>query len=366
MKKNVRVVIDLGNSQTRVVMSGKDINGVNINEYFTLPNVYSVVSKDVDRTAYDGTDSVIFDVIAKDGSKQTLATGKIGNEYTTKIQPTGLGQKYLADTTRIGLSRVMVDVINRVAKLTNMQQIEVFDKVALEVFLMVPPMEVNKAQEELSELLKPSVTISESFPEEIKGDIEVVNVKILNEGLMGFVAASLDYDTLQPRQLAHDIRRSRCVVLDIGAGTTEVLVVDKNTLIETSRTTMRMGCINIINQIKQQFEAMQGFSVPMEDVEKAAITGYLKVGRTKYDVIDLVNQARKNVAGAMVTGLNSYLSSMLIPLATVEDIGFNNVDEVIDKLMSMMPDTIPSRTMVQIRIENKDKDQKQDYTRMVK
>ena len=53
-------------------------------------------------------------------------------------------------------------------------------------------------------------------------------------------------------------------------------------------------------------------------------------------------------------------------LATVEDIGFNNVDEVIDKLMSMMPDTIPSRTMVQIRIENKDKDQKQDYTRMVK
>ena len=53
-------------------------------------------------------------------------------------------------------------------------------------------------------------------------------------------------------------------------------------------------------------------------------------------------------------------------LATVEDIGFNSVDEVINKLMSMLPDDIPSRTMVQIRIENKDKDQKKDYTRMVK
>ena len=53
-------------------------------------------------------------------------------------------------------------------------------------------------------------------------------------------------------------------------------------------------------------------------------------------------------------------------IASLEDIGFNNVNEVIDKLMSMLPDTVPSRTMVQIRIENVDKNQKKDYTRMVK
>ena len=53
-------------------------------------------------------------------------------------------------------------------------------------------------------------------------------------------------------------------------------------------------------------------------------------------------------------------------VATIEDIGFNNVEEVIDKLMSLKPDTIPSRTMVQIRIENKDKGQSQDYSRMIK
>lgn len=52
-------------------------------------------------------------------------------------------------------------------------------------------------------------------------------------------------------------------------------------------------------------------------------------------------------------------------LASVEDIGFNNVEEVIANLMKDLPDTIPPRSMVQIRIENKDKGQKQDYTRMV-
>lgn len=51
---------------------------------------------------------------------------------------------------------------------------------------------------------------------------------------------------------------------------------------------------------------------------------------------------------------------------TIEDVGFNNIEEVIGCLMKQLPKTIPSRTLVQIRIENKDKKQTQDYTRMVK
>lgn len=53
-------------------------------------------------------------------------------------------------------------------------------------------------------------------------------------------------------------------------------------------------------------------------------------------------------------------------LASIEDIGFNNVEEVIAHLMKQLPDTIPPRSMVVIRIEIKDKEQKQDYTRMVR
>ena len=51
---------------------------------------------------------------------------------------------------------------------------------------------------------------------------------------------------------------------------------------------------------------------------------------------------------------------------TIEDVGFNNVEDVINVLMKKLPETIPSRSMVQIRIENKDKQQTKDYTRMVK
>lgn len=47
------------------------------------------------------------------------------------------------------------------------------------------------------------------------------------------------------------------------------------------------------------------------------------------------------------------------------DVGFNNVDEIIGKLMRELPSTIPSRAMVLIKIENVDKGQAQTYSRMV-
>ena len=52
-------------------------------------------------------------------------------------------------------------------------------------------------------------------------------------------------------------------------------------------------------------------------------------------------------------------------LGEVADVGFNNVDEIISALMKYLPDTIPSRSMVLIKIENMDKGQTQTYSRMV-
>ena len=44
-------------------------------------------------------------------------------------------------------------------------------------------------------------------------------------------------------------------------------------------------------------------------------------------------------------------------LAELTDVGFNNVDEVIDKLVEQLPDDIPHRSMVMFKIENQDKNQ---------
>lgn len=52
-------------------------------------------------------------------------------------------------------------------------------------------------------------------------------------------------------------------------------------------------------------------------------------------------------------------------LCEVQDIGFTNVDQIIKVLMDKIPDFIPDRALVHIRIENVDRDQVQEYSRMV-
>ena len=51
-------------------------------------------------------------------------------------------------------------------------------------------------------------------------------------------------------------------------------------------------------------------------------------------------------------------------LAELTDIGFNNVDEVIAKLVEQLPEDIPHRSMVMFKIENQDKNQTVVYERM--
>ena len=51
-------------------------------------------------------------------------------------------------------------------------------------------------------------------------------------------------------------------------------------------------------------------------------------------------------------------------LGKVEDIGFNNVQEVIDTLVPYIPDDVPQRSMLQFRIENLDKGETAVYERM--
>lgn len=51
-------------------------------------------------------------------------------------------------------------------------------------------------------------------------------------------------------------------------------------------------------------------------------------------------------------------------LGKIEDIGYNNVDEMIGKLVAFVPEDVPQRSMVQIKIENVDKGQSVVYERM--
>ena len=60
----------------------------------------------------------------------------------------------------------------------------------------------------------------------------------------------------------------------------------------------------------------------------------------------------------------AYISSECV--AVIEDSGYTNIEQVITKLLSSLPDEIEHPTKVQIRITNLDKKQTQLYQRILK
>lgn len=51
-------------------------------------------------------------------------------------------------------------------------------------------------------------------------------------------------------------------------------------------------------------------------------------------------------------------------LHEIEDIGFDNKEEVISRLYEYVPEDIPERSMLQFKIENRDRAQVAVYERM--
>ena len=52
-----------------------------------------------------------------------------------------------------------------------------------------------------------------------------------------------------------------------------------------------------------------------------------------------------------------------VQIAQIMDIGYNNVESVIEKLKSMLPSFVPDRAMVEYVIDNIDDGEKRTYKR---
>lgn len=319
----INLVVDLGNSQTRAAVIGKEGLIKPIREYFVLENAYHIYKhKDgFNLAGYEGSGSVIFKA---NNSKDSVmyTTGSISKEYVGKEQPTGLTTKYKANTTEIGLARTMIEALTIVAKQEGKTVSEIAQVIEVNLIVLVPPLEVASALTHFEQKYAKGMYIGVAFPESLAlgANIKINNVKVLNEGLMGYMAATIDYTKMNNRELKYDITKSEVLVLDIGAGTTELMLINNNKMVENSRTTLRIGGLNVINKAKGYIEEMHEISISNEQAREAAITGYLTIGRKQIDVIDIINNTRAEVAEATVNDINNYLSGMTIPLTSVTDI----------------------------------------------
>lgn len=308
---NATLVIDLGNSSTKgMVLFGKDSQTGKYRERrFDLLNQFSVVRPDyVVPTDYSDTTSTVLTVDAVVNGNQLKGTYLNGEAQQKEkpsgaLRPSATRKKYELDTTALSIELAFLygfKAIMNMSRISDFSQLDITWKVVV----LLPPGDVKAGKEKTESLVKSITRVTTSFP---KCDLptNIDKVVVLPEGYCAYIACVYDKGHVFRADYKY-LNDETVIVFDIGAGTTDCMLVKDGKLVQSSMHTVGKGGNNVVQIVKRELE-LQGIELDDEDVQKGVINGYIKDGATKMPIADIVNNAKSEVASIIIDDFTGYL-----------------------------------------------------------
>lgn len=333
--EKAQLILDLGNSETRGVLRvGEIINKTRIEHNFYLSNYFSPIFEGVggipESDDYTEENSTVFtlDDDFKIGNgvvnRDTYVNGLMcSNEFSdTQDKPTAMTKKYdssytvLTIITAIKQSAIwMKDYFGKKGKNFSVQQL--INEVAWELTILLPPSQEKAGGLVLQETLVGQIPVKFELP---KADarINITKVTIRAEGMMSYTGVLLSKTRRQPRPNKIFMQKAKVMVLDIGAGTTDLIVIDQGKAIERSKYTIDLGGNNITQTLRTTVQTNLEIRLSAQVFEQGVITGKVKQGLKEHDVTDELIGAKRSVAAKISKEVKDYLESSGIEANSIE------------------------------------------------
>ncbi|MGF2715236.1 ParM/StbA family protein [Bacillus cereus] len=330
-----QLILDLGNSETRVVLRvGEIMNKTRIEHKFYLSNYFSAVYEGESGIPvsedYTEENSTVFTL----NSDFKIGTGVVGrdiyvnglmcsNEFSgIQDKPTAMTMKYnsyytvLTIITAIKQSAVwMKDYFAKKGKNFSVEQL--INEVEWELTVLLPPSQEKAGGSVLAETLVGEITVKFNLP---KADarIKISKVNVMAEGMMAYTGVLLSKSRRQPRPNKLFMQKSKIMVLDIGAGTTDLIVIDKGKAIERSKHTINLGGNNITQTLRTRVQNDLEIRLGASAFEEGVITGKVKQGITYHDITDALIGAKRTIAATISKEVKDYLEASNIEANSIE------------------------------------------------
>jgi hypothetical protein len=107
-------------------------------------------------------------------------------------------------------------------------------------------------------------------------------------------------------------------ILDIGAGTTDIVMIRDTELVLDSKDTFNIGGNTVEAQLKKLIRLKYGYAPT--DISSVVESGYLMDGSAQHDVSELVTSAKDTYSKMLMTHIRSYLERMMIGMREVKGI----------------------------------------------
>lgn len=361
---DANIVIDMGNSETRVlVQSGIGRSGLIKQQLTTVSNIFSQISPDYEVPEnYSEEDTVVFETA--DG--EFYANGLlVEREFSmSALRPTALDPKPTSKVTMLTIQRAFLEGYRL---LSNMYRCSLKSlDVTWNVTFLLPPNDIATGAKTLYERIKGLEEINFTLPN-FSTKLKINSVKAYPEGFAAYIGTVMRRGRIISDTHKH-LLSSKTLVVDIGAGTTDFFVIEGMETIDSTRLTLPYGGNNIIARVKQALLS-KNIQLPNKEIEKGVIEGKIKDGRNVINLAKSLAIFKTEVANTLIDGLTSYLEGNGYPVRSIENLlvvgggslasQVEGVESLSTYLVDRLKDFAPNIELVTFQ-ENLDEDGNQE------
>lgn len=361
---DANIVIDMGNSETRVlVQSGIGRSGLIKQQLTTVSNIFSQISPDYEVPEnYSEEDTVVFETA--DG--EFYANGLlVEREFSmSALRPTALDPKPTSKVTMLTIQRAFLEGYRL---LSNMYRCSLKSlDVTWNVTFLLPPNDIATGAKTLYGRIKGLEEINFTLPN-FSTKLKINSVKAYPEGFVAYIGTVMRRGRIISDTHKH-LLSSKTLVVDIGAGTTDFFVIEGMETIDSTRLTLPYGGNNIIARVKQALLS-KNIQLPNKEIEKGVIEGKIKDGRNVINLAKSLAIFKTEVANTLIDGLTSYLEGNGYPVRSIENLlvvgggslasQVEGVESLSTYLVNRLKDFAPNIELVTFQ-ENLDEDGNQE------
>lgn len=315
------LVLDLGNSETRgVVLFGRDMTTGRLREKtFTLSNRFAEVEDDfVPTSDYSDDTSTVLKIKAKVNGNDfvgTYANGEVQlKEFNiAPLRPSATEKKYLAMTTALSFELAVLHGYKAIMRMMRASSIESLD-ITWDVVVLLPPGDIDLGKDKLIEMLKSVTEVNCTFPS-VKMPIKMNRIMVLPEGFCAYIGAVYDRGHVIRPNMEYLLNETT-LIFDIGAGTTDILIIQDNKIIDSSKHTINRGGNNVTQQVRRALRA-EGITLTETAISAGVVSGKVKDGSREVDITEIVNKAKTEIAQHLVADTQGYLEETEFPIRSI-------------------------------------------------
>lgn len=335
MKVTAGVLIEFGNSETRViVLTGKK------GYMFTMSNHFGVMTDLNFPRSYVNDKSTLFQV-----NGNYIAHGLyVEREFKGEVvRPMALKSKAVLPSTQYTLNLVFIKVLSILSQVhaTPVSRIELTANVSV----LMPPLDQDSNEELMISLIQSLKEISVAVPYEAVVPVNIQNVSVAAEGMSAVFGAMFEETgaSLFEENKDKDIEKGDIIVLDnsssvrmeevkenkdfatgymlvidVGAGTTDVALVEDMDMIDRSKDTFRKGSNTVYGYVEKDIRRTLEITPDnRDDVMNKCIQWE---SGTPHYVEDIVTKAKVTTARGLLEDITKWLEVLTVSPRSIKSV----------------------------------------------